>query len=49
MTIQELIDRLEAIENKDMDVCFYKGCFYYNVEDTEVKILSDGKEHFNLY
>lgn len=44
MTIQELIDRLEAIENKDMDICFY-----YNVEDTEVKILSDGKEHFNLY
>lgn len=49
MKVQELIDRLQAIENKDMEVSFYKGCFYYEVEDTEVKMLSDGKEHFNLY
>ena len=49
MKVQELMERLEAIENKDMEVCFYKGCFYHNVEDTEVKKLSNGKEYFNLY
>lgn len=49
MNVQELIDRLQAIENKEMEVSFYKGCFYYEVEDTEVKTLPNGKEYFNLY
>ena len=49
MKVQELIDRLQVIENKEMEVSFYKGCFYYEVEDTEVKALSNSKEYFNLY
>ena len=49
MNVQELIDRLQAIDNKEMEISFYKGCFYYEVEDTEVTMLANGKEYFNLY
>ena len=49
MTVQELINRLQTVDNKDIEVSFYKGCFYYKVEDTEITILADGKRYFNLY
>ena len=48
MKVHELIDRLQAVENKEMEVSFYKGCFYDEVEDAEVKTLSNGKEYVNL-
>lgn len=49
MTVQELINRLQRVDNKDMEVSFYKGCFYYEVEDTEITTLANGKRYFNLY
>ena len=47
--VRELIERLESIEDKEMEVTYYHGCFYYSVEGMEVKHLSDGKDYFNLY
>ena len=49
MTVQELINRLQRVDDKDMKVSFYNGCFYYEVEDTEITTLSNGKRYFNLY
>lgn len=49
MTVQELIDKLDRVKDKGMDVTFYHGTFYYKVEDTQVTVLADGKEYFNLY
>ena len=48
MTVQELINRLQAVDNKDMEISFYKGCFYYEVEDTEITTLANGKRYFNI-
>ena len=48
MTVQELINRLQRVDDKDMKVSFYKGCFYYEVEDTEITTLANGR-YFNLY
>lgn len=49
MTVQELINRLQRVDDKDMEVSFYKNCFYYKVVYTDITTLEDGKKYFNLY
>jgi hypothetical protein len=52
MKVKELIERLQAIEDKDLDVTHYKGAFYFEieeVEETEIWFRGCYRKCVNLY
>ena len=52
MKVKELIEKLQAIEDKELEVRHYKAAFYYTIEDVEVRtgVWRGGKVEFvNIY
>ena len=44
MKVKELIEKLQAIEDKELEVRHYKAAFYYPIEDVEVSTYVYGGE-----
>lgn len=44
MKVKELIEKLQAIEDKELDVRHYKAAFYYPIEDVKVSTYVWGGE-----